>query len=168
MPEPEQISDDESLRLLREFLRQLKLLLHDAVENHGLAIPGRHHENVWRIVVTIEREFDSAIAALRPPKAGVNQYLSALKGVGLTGPQLEFKISIFNHAYGELMDAGIPPKDAKPKRQRWWRRLFRPVLKAADVILGSLAKAGIPGIEIVKEFKETIEAGTELVEVVRK
>lgn len=47
------------------------------------------------------------------------------------------------------------------------RRLLKPVLKTADVILGSLAKA-IPVVEIIKEYKDSVESGVELGEAVEK
>jgi hypothetical protein len=163
-PPPERIPDDEALRLLREFLRQLEKLLSEVVKNPGLASPGRHGEKMSHAWDSVRLEFVAARRALNPK---VGKFISPLSDAGLTGPQLVFKLSIFNHAYDELMDVGIPKEDAPPKKQRWWRRLFKPVLSAADVILGSLAKVGIPGAEVIQEFKEAVESGTELIDAVR-
>jgi len=44
--EPDPISDDEALRRLRQFLRQLESLLAEVAEAPGEVIPGRHHERL--------------------------------------------------------------------------------------------------------------------------
>lgn len=83
-----------------------------------------------------------------------------LEQFGLTGPELVFKLSIFQHACDELIDHGTP-KDGQQRKRRWWKRrlgLFKPAPKAADVILGSLAKV-LPVVEAIKEYKESVEAG---------
>jgi len=158
---PEAISDDESLRLLREFLRQLKAILADLAEYPRPAIPGRHHETMKAAWSEVQPKFTAASNELRPPQS--TNHISKLKEVGLMGPQLTFKLSIFQHARDELLDHGTP-KDGQQKKRRWWKRfcrLFKPALKAADVILGSLAGV-IPVVEAIKEYKESVESGVEL------
>jgi hypothetical protein len=88
---------------------------------------------------------------------------SSFLSSGLLGHQLVFKLSIFQHARAELLDHGTL-RDAEPSNLPWWKRwrdLFKPTLKAANVILGSLAKV-VPILEPIKEYKESAESGVEL------
>jgi hypothetical protein len=157
MADVEPISDDESRGLLREFLRQLKKLLQDLVDNPRPAIPGRHHESMTDAWHDVSVSFDTAINALQPATV-----TAELQPRGLTGPQLIFKISVFQHARDRLLDHGTAAYGQQKKR-RWWalfRRLFTGTLKAGDVILDSLGL--IPGIDAIKEFKGSVESGLEL------
>jgi hypothetical protein len=159
--EIESISQEESLRRHREFLRQLEKLLADLTANPGTAIPGRHHENMSAAWNDVRPNFSLSIQALQRP--AVNNIITQLEDSGLMGNQLVFKLSIFQHAYDELLDHG-PLKDAEPTNRPWWKRLrdlFKPTLKAANVILGSLATF-IPPLEPIKEYKESVESGFEL------
>ena len=168
MPEPiEPISPEESLRLLREFLRQVEKLLSELAEYPRPAIPGRHHESMNAAWTVVRPTFKIAIDALQMPAA--SNIMARLDALGLIGPQLTFKLSVFHHARDELMDHGTP-KEGQQRKRGWWTRLCRllkPVLKTADVILDSLAKA-IPVVEIIKEYKKLVESGVELGEVVDK
>ena len=169
MPEemPEPISDEESLRLLREFLRQVEKLLSDLAEYPRPAIPGQHHDSMNAAWTVVRPNFKIAIDELQMPAA--SSIVPRLQYLGLMGPQLTFKISVFQHARDELMDHGTPKEGQQRKRRWWmrWRRFFKPVLKTADVILDSLAKA-IPVVDIIKEYKESVESGVELGEAVDK
>jgi hypothetical protein len=155
------ISDDESLRLLRQFLRQVEKILADLSENPRPAIPGRFHESMNAAWSVVRPKFNIAIEKLQMIPA--NDIITPLDECGLLGPQLVFKLSIFQHARDKLMDHGTP-KEGQQKKRRWWMRwldLFKPTLKAADVILGSLAKV-LPVVEAIKEYKESLESGVEL------
>jgi hypothetical protein len=163
MPEPipDPISDDESRRLLREFLRQVEKLFGDLAQNPGRALPGRHHESMSAAWESVKPEFNIAINALQPPDP--NTIVTQLKQRGLTGPQLVFKLAVFRHAREKLMDHGTP-KAGQEKGRGWWARFrgfFTSTLKAADVILGSLAEV-IPVVGAIKEFKESVESAVEL------
>jgi hypothetical protein len=162
------VSDEESLRLLREFLRQVEKMLADLDEYPRPAIPGRHHESMKAAWTAVRPSFNTAVNDLQMTIAASGDVLSRLKDSGLTGHQLVFKLSIFRHASDRLIDHGTP-KDGQQRKRRWWsrwRRLFKPVLKAADVILGSLADI-LPVLEAIKEYKEAVESGVELGEAVR-
>jgi hypothetical protein len=68
------------------------------------------------------------------------------------------------------MDHGTAVYGQQKRRRRWtrWRDLFTSALKAADVILDSLSAIPGVGVEAIKEFKESVEAGVELGEAVDK
>ena len=164
---PEPISNEESLRLLREFLHQMETMLAVVAEHPRSIIPGRHHENLKAAWGEVRPKFSQAIEALRMPAA--SNRLPDLQNAGLTGAQLVFKLSIFQHARGELFEYGMP-KEGQQRKRRWWERWLdrlKPALKAANVILGSLAKV-MPVVEAIKEFKESVESGIELGSAVRK
>lgn len=158
MPEPP--SDSESYRLLREFLETLRDLLDGVVQEPSGVIPGRHHARMRAAWEEVKPKFQLVIRELGP-KIDVGK-ARRLKEAGLTGAQLQFKLSIFSHAHDSLLDQRRPT-DPEPKapRRRFWSRLFDRTLKAADVILGSLA-AIFPPAEAIKEFKESTEAGAKL------
>src|SRR5205823_1159525 len=147
----ESISNEESLRRLREFLRQVESMLADLVEHPRPVIPGRYHESMNAAWSAVRVNFKTATDALQMPRA--SNIRPKLEQFGLTGPQLVFKLSIFQHARDELMDYGTA-KDGQQRKRRWWKRwlgLFKPALKVADVILGSLV-AVLPVLEAIKEY----------------
>ncbi len=157
----EEIFDDESLRRLREFLRQLEKLLADLSEYPRPAIPGRHHESMTAAWSIVQPKFTEAIQGLKMDEA--SNIIPKLHDVGLMSYELVFKLSIFHHAHDELLDHGTP-KDGEPNNRPWWKRclnLLKPTLKAADVILGSLATV-LPIVEAIKEYKDSVESGVEL------
>ena len=160
---PEPISDQESLRRLRDFLRQLEKLLTELTERPGPLIPGRHHESMRAAWAAVQPKFSVLVGQHLRSKTNVPK----LKDAGLIGTELVFKLSVFQHAHDELLDA-LTHKDAAPEGwlKRNWRalgKLFKRALKAGDVILGSLAKAlPLSPAEVIKEFKEGAESGIDL------
>jgi hypothetical protein len=75
-----------------------------------------------------------------------------LKDVGLEAGsvQLEMKLAGFNDALAAFRLGGTVA-------------LFRPVLKWINTILGSLGRV-LPGADIIKEFKESVEHGLDAAE----
>lgn len=160
-------SEDEELRRLREFLRQLEELLDAIVRRPDNIIPGRHHEALRAAWTEIRPRF--AAIDLTPNNR------PDLVAVGLTGAALLFELGIFAHARSELIDHSPeffavytttpPPPIEKPGR--WWRlfrRLYHRTLKIGDVVLGSLGKIPIFGLpaEGIKQFKESAEQGIKM------
>ena len=82
---------------------------------------------------------------------------------GLVGAELVFKLEVFAHARDRYLDHGGPKKGRSRGRRWWsrWRRLLAPTLDAADAILGSLG-AVFPGVEAIKDYKDSVEVGIEL------
>ena len=159
--EREAISEEEALRRLREFLRRIEYLLADLVEHPRPALPGRHHESMRLAWDATRENFAFAIRALASEMDF--ELLPKLREVSLVGDALVFKLSVFEHPYNELLDHGLA-SDGEPRATRWWqiwRKLFNRTLRAADVILGSLAKV-LPVVEAITEYKEAIESGVEL------
>jgi hypothetical protein len=152
-------SNEEFRRRLREFLDQLRKLLDDLARNRRAALPGRFHANMDAAWSEVQSNFQQADTQLDTADESL---LVRLREYGLTGSQLIFKLSIFQHAHDELVDFSarpVPQEDG-----RWWNRwrgLFRYALKAADVILGSLSRA-MPVLEPIKEYKEAIETALPL------
>jgi hypothetical protein len=154
-------NQDEQLRQLRECVSQIRDLLQAAVSHPQDIVPGRHHaamQEAWKEVLPSFSVVISLVDA---------KHVDGLKSVGLDGNKLVFELGVFNHARGELLDHA-PEVFSNPnvalKQQKdatWWgrlRRLFRRCLKAADVVLGSMAE--IPGFEpaeLIKQFKEGVE-----------
>jgi hypothetical protein len=173
MANSDSISNAEARRLLREFLRQLEKLLQEVVENPRPAIPGRHHESMGAAWTDVQGNFSVAINALNPTDPSMVATLEeALQERGLTGSQLIFKLNIFRHAHENLLDHGTANYGQEQrKKPRWWARFlsfFTGALKAADVILDSLAGVPVMGqaLEAIREFKEAVESGAELGEAV--
>jgi hypothetical protein len=167
-------SPAEARRLLQEFLGQVEKLLQDLVDNPRPVIPGRHHESMRDAWKDVQPKFGAAISALtNPTDPGTIE--EALRARGLTGAQLIFKLNVFRHALENLLDHGTA-KDVKdglvqPRERRWWVRFLRwytGALKAADVILHSLAGVPVVGVftESISEFKEAVDSGADLGEAV--
>jgi hypothetical protein len=186
----EQISNDESLRRLREFLYDLMVVLS---ENHLIAVPVRHHVKMKAAWTDVQPMFSALIKKLEVKQSDEKKNLiKELGDVGLMGNQLDFKLSIFKQAYDEFLDYPSPWSSSPShigggtrklsfvrRVRRWlglfkrvfkfddairWRRwsgLFKRALKVANVILGSLAKV-LPGAEVIMEYKESVESGAEL------
>lgn len=161
---PESISNDESLRRLREFLRQLEELLAELTEHPAVLIPGRHHDPMKAAWVSVRPKFPMLVKQLETTAA--SNVIPALKTAGLLGDELIFKLSIFDHARDELRDS-LASRTEAPREgllKRGWRalgKLWKRALEAGDVILGSLASV-LPPAEAIKEYKEAAESGLEL------
>src|SRR5947199_9098105 len=95
------VSDEESLRLLREFLRQVEKMLADLDEYPRPAIPGRHHESMKAAWTDVRPSFNTAVNALQMTAA--SDVRPTLKESGLTGHQLVFKLAIFRPASDRLL-----------------------------------------------------------------
>jgi hypothetical protein len=154
---PPSPSPDEDRRRLREFLYELRSLLDDFVTNRPSAVPGRFHQSMkaaWDEVK--DTNFTRADTAL---DTSDQTFYTSLTNLGLTGVQLTFKLSIFQHARDELADHSSLPVDQQgPTWWDRWRGRFKYTLRSADVILGSLTKLPVFSIlEPVKEFKEGVE-----------
>jgi hypothetical protein len=138
------------------FLQRLKTLLDDLNEKYRFALPGRFLESMDAAWVEVKPKFQEADVALQSDTT-----LDDLKAHGLIGPQLIFKLKIFEHARDELADHSNQPSQQDDRWWNRWRGRFRYALKSADVILGSLAKVLLV-LEPVKEFKEAIETALPL------
>jgi len=114
----------------------------------------------WR---QVQNNFAVANNALNPDPNTIASLEDELQRRGLTGPQLIFKLNVFRHALENLLDHGTAKYGQEQrKKPRWWARFlgfFTGALKAADVILDSLAKVPVVGlaVEPIKEFKEAQE-----------
>jgi hypothetical protein len=158
---PDDISDEEALRRLRQFLREVQRLLQQINDHPPRLIPGRHHDGMNAAWESLQPRFESAIAALAP--STTSNIVPNLRLRGLAGAELVFKLEIFAHARDRYFDHGSPKKGRSRGRRWWsrWRRLLAPTLKAADVILGSLGSL-FPAVEAIKEYKEALEVGIAL------
>jgi len=100
------------------------------------------------------------------------EFDSQLPSVGLSGPQLAAKISIFilaDNAMSEAAPRSLEERTRRPRAQRgFWsamgqrmRRWLDPLLGVANAILGSLAKV-TPLADPIQELKEAVEAAVKL------
>ena len=154
---PDEISDEESLRRLREFLREVQRLLGQINDRPRRVIPGRHHDRMAEAWESLQPKFESVFAALSP--ASTANVVPTLRLRGLMGAELVFKLEVFAHARDRYLDHGTPKKGRGRGRRWWarWRALLDPTLHAADAVLVGLS-AVFPGVEAVREFKDALEA----------
>lgn len=138
----------ESLRngpdVLQRFLRDLHRLLQDIVDDGERVLPPESRSELAAAWGDIQesRVIDTAVDELDGPRLE-----GPLRGVGLTGAQLDFKLNPFRRAYDQW------------SRQRALASLRR-ALRWANVVLGSLSKV-IVGLDALKEFKEGTETALE-------
>ena len=154
---PEEISDEESLRRLREFLREVQRLLGQINARPRRVIPGRHHDRMNAAWESLQPKFESVVAALLPTSTA--NVVPALRLRGLMGAELVFKLEVFAHARDRYLDHGTPKK-GRGRGRRWWARwgaLLIPTFHAADTVLVGLS-AVFPGVEAIREFKDALAA----------
>ena len=158
---PDEISDEESLRRLREFLRDVQRLLRQIHDRPRRVIPGRHHDRMSAAWESLQPKFESVFAALAPSSTA--NVVPTLRLRGLVGAELVFKLEVFAHARDRYLDHG-PPKKGRSRGRRWWarwRELLAPALDAADTVLAGLS-AVFPGVEAVREYKDALESAMAL------
>jgi hypothetical protein len=148
---PEEISDEESLRRLREFLREVQRLLGQINDRPRRVIPRRHHDRMEAAWESLQPKFESVFTALAPSSTA--NVVPTLRLRGLVGDELVFKLEVFAHARDRYLDHGTPKKGRGRGRRWWarWRELLAPTLDAADVVLVGLG-AVFPGVEAIREF----------------
>jgi hypothetical protein len=130
---------------LVDFLEQLRVVLSQLADGGERLLPKGAQIAEFRSAWTeIEADglFELAIERLRS-----REVEPALTDVGLVGSGLKPKLSGFRRTHGRLT-----------KSLTWLA--VKPVLKWANVILGSLGKA-LPFLDPIKEFKESWEAAAE-------
>ncbi len=157
----EDFSDEEALRRLREFLRDVQRILDEIHDSPRRVISGRHREGMNAAWSALQPRFESARAALTP--AANSGVLPVLRLRGLVGQELEFKLQVFADARDRYFDHGGPGKRrARGRRGRArWRRRLKPTLRAADVVLAGLGSV-FPGLEAVRAYKDAVEVAIEL------
>jgi hypothetical protein len=151
----EDFSDEEALRRLREFLREVHRIFRQIDESPRRAMAGRHREGMHAAWESLQPRFDFALAGLTP--SAHNGILPVLRLRGLVGQELEFKLRVFEHARDRYFDHGGPRK-GRSRGRRWWRRWRRrlaPTLAAADVILGGLGSV-FPSVEAIREYQASV------------
>jgi len=180
-------SAQEEVRMLREYLRDLEIILQSIVFDPYGVVPGRHHSSLQAAWPDVEKRFEQLQKSVNP------DIHPSLVGVGLSGALLAFELSLFYHARDALLDQapwllpvhwnqpGSPsvvyarypePKTVETKKGRRWLRWFRRLaghfLKSGDVILGSLGKIPVLGLpaEGIKQYKEGVEQAAALSEAV--
>ena len=154
---PDEISDEESLRRLREFLREVQRLLRQIHDRPRRVMPPRHHDRMSAAWESLQPKFESVFSALAP--SGTSNVVPTLRLRGLVGAELVFKLEVFAHARDLYLEHGTP-KRGRGRGRRWWsrwRERLAPTLDAADVILSGLS-AVFPGIEAIREFQGALEA----------
>jgi hypothetical protein len=158
---PDEISDEESLRRLREFLREVQCLLGQIADRPQRVIPRRHRDRMSAAWESLQPKFESVSAALAPSSTA--NVVPTLRLRGLIGAELVFKLEIFAQARDRYVDHGAPKKGRGRGRRWWarWRELLDPTLGAADVVLGGLGGV-FPGVEAIREFEAALTAAMDL------
>jgi hypothetical protein len=132
---------------LRAFLADVRMLLDEMLRRGQDLVDADALDDLraaWRFMER-ERLFDDVLRQILSPAAG-----EQLATVGLVGAPRELKTNGFRRAYEALLRT----------MGRWSWPDVKPVLKWANVILGSLAKT-MTSIDPLKEFKESWEAAAE-------
>ena len=134
--------DASDRELLVEFLVDLREVMGDVIDKDVL--PDELSARYRQVLGGLTVEFESVITQLR--ERAIDEDLRA---AGLLGVPLRLKLDVYR-AGRALMDwtSGLATRAAAV------------TLKAADVILGSLTF--IPGVEPIKELKESLEVGIEV------
>jgi hypothetical protein len=157
----EEISDDEGLRRLREFLRDVEALLQQIEARPGRAIRGRHRPALSAAWESVRPKFDSVVGALAA--APTSHILPALRLRGLLGPELVFKLEVFTRARARYLDHG-GPRRGRSKGRRWWSRWRRRLARtfgAANLMLGSLGTL-FPGAEAIHDYTRSLAVAIEM------
>ena len=126
------------------FLDQLRAFMSDVIE--GDLLPGDLVGEYREVFLGLDDAFALAIAQLQQP--GIEDHLRV---AGLVHLPRTLKLGVFEKALDVAGRLGNP------------LRAVRAVLGAANVILGSLLM--IPGVEPIKEFKETLEVGIDIADI---
>ena len=158
---PDEISDEESLRRLREFLREVQRLLGQIADRPKRVIPRRHRDRMSAAWESLQPKFESVSAALAPSSTA--NVVPTLRLRGLIGAELAFKLEVFAQARDRYLDHGAPKKGRGRGRRWWarWRELLEPTLAAADVMLVGLGGV-FPGVEAIREFEAVLAAAMHL------
>jgi hypothetical protein len=133
-------------RTLQQFLTEVEEVFAKVLEDRENLLPADLHDaflEAWP-------EVRSRISRTRHDLTTIASVEERLPEAGLTGKQLDLKLAGFGRALESL-------------RRKWGRKLLKPVLKWANILLGSLA-AVLPGAELIKEYKESLENAAEEME----
>jgi hypothetical protein len=149
-------ADWERGRLL-EFLNDLRCLLTEVLEGKPSLLDREVHRlflDAWGDLIH-DGTFDQLEKSL-----GSGDYDFRLREHGLYGAQLELKAQLFQRGYRAVN----AERQRRPTKR--WKRLLGWTLKAANVLLGSLAEA-VPAAAPIKEFKEALETALDEEEPLR-
>jgi hypothetical protein len=132
---------------LHSFVADLRLLLDQMLLRGEELVEYEALDDLRAAWVFIEDEgaFDDSLRAILDPRSE-----EGLAAVGLVGAPREMKVNGFQRSLQRLREM----------LGRWTWKDIKPVLRWANVILGSLAKA-IVRADAIKEFKESWEAAAE-------
>jgi hypothetical protein len=142
--------EPEDRERLLGFVRSLQALLRQLVERRPALVSDRAARllrEAWEELESEERfeRFEGAIAS--------GEYDGQLVEHGLYRRQLDMKAGVYESGLEAVQEEEKKLFGFFKKRQGVWKA----VLKAANVVLGSAADA-IPGGAVVKEFKDGAEA----------
>lgn len=166
---------------LAEFLLNTRTILNLFVDYREVLLPGYmrnefleawpHVESTINGVVRMMQE-EASESEIEYYSQGSFHTIGELDGLlefyGLSGVQLQLKLASFYHTYNQLMQppdmaqviTGQYDRQRNPNAPKQKSRFMRWLLPKINSILGSLARA-VPGVDIVKEFKEMSEYGCE-------
>ena len=135
-------------------------------------------KNRFYIFINYDKRFDEKTKKIDPAWRkckirfkSLNNFIKKLdsnedvESVGLTGPELEFKLILVDDSLLKLEEVDPPELETNlAKTDHWFRRFANQVKKhwekffeLSDVILGSLASIGAPGAHAISEVKTAIE-----------
>ena len=131
----------EDLRLIFDFFSNVKAVLNHVYEYREEYLPS-NLQPMFDLLKDVFQRIDDTLVSL---EQNWETYETELAMRGLTGAHLKYKIEGFRAAF-ERWDFLVD------------KELILRVLDWINVVLGSFATL-FPGLEAVKEFKETLEQG---------
>jgi hypothetical protein len=160
------------------FLQDTRQFLRAVIEIRHITLPQYLHTAATAAWPEVDAAFDDAVAVLRgddrqlrrpPPRAFERRgddLDRELEFFGLAGSQLQLKLASFDATFDELFEAPsfvqvmtapvVSAVQATARRRK--SKLVEWLFPKINSILGSLSKV-IPGVDVIKEFKEMAEAG---------
>jgi len=142
------LEEQADLELLRGLLRAIGAFLQWLIGESDF-VPADVRGHFREVYPTVERRLGSVADELGRIDDTENRYWIQLDEVGLVGPALRLKATIWRRAAAAVSSPPLPATGIIG-------RALRPILKLVNSILGSLS-AVFPAIGLVKEYKDGAE-----------
>lgn len=146
--------DRRDIARLRSLLRSIRALLSWLVQDSNF-VPRDIRGAFGEVLPLVQKRLDAADNVIGSIKNTDNEVWRRLDEAGLTGIALNLKWMLWRRT-GMAAAAAPPIAQVVPASRGFVARKLQPLLKLTNSLLGSFLKA-IPGVELVKEYKEGVE-----------
>jgi hypothetical protein len=151
--------DDEFKRVIR-MLVGIRMTLRRLVRMKNPILPRELHLPISKSWPAAETGFHTAIMALRDKRQRETLRIYLVQN-GFTGVMLDMKETSLNYHMRQVQEQ-VSKHEKKQSKVEKFLKWLKPGFKVMNSILGSLS--AIPGVDVVKEYKEHVEAGYEVTE----